>query len=357
MISPAPDYTSADQLKSRLSTVFTPLSTLTPLSGGFANFTYRGTVSSGEPATVIIKHAEPFAVALAQNIALDTVRVLFESTALSHPPPSVTTASGFTVSTPKVHHYDAESHSLVIADAGAGSSDLKALLLSAPTAADLAAKELGEALGMWLHRLHSWGRSEGAEELRSVLARNTQAATVWTWVTYGQLVETVAMLPGAGLEGSAALFAEIAAATSAVQKTETIVHGDFWCGNVLLGDTGAMVIDWEMARVGEVWGDLAQLCAELYLPFHFSGTEAGLEVMKEFLSAYGRVSEAVARRVVVHFGVHLVVWPVRSGWKTQSDVERCAAVGKEFIERGWRSDWKWVKESVLGRLVDEGWIV
>lgn len=263
---------------------------------------------------------------------------------------------GWTVGTPIAHHYDSESHSVVVADAGSGSRDLKAILCSA-AGLDADAEALGEALGVWLRRLHSWGRTEAAEELREALGGNTQAAGIWTWATYGRLLETVALLPAAELGGAAALFAEIVAATPAVQLPDTVLHGDFWCGNVLLDKSTVTIIDWEMARVGEVWGDLAQMCAELYLPFRFFGVETGIAIMRAFLGAYGRVSEDIASRVVVHFGVHLAVWPARSGWEPQTEAVRCAVVGKEFIEKGWRRDWKWVKDSVLGELVDDSWIV
>jgi len=354
--SPIADYTIPAVLQSHLSRTFAPLTTMIPLSGGFSYYTYRAHLPTAK--TVVIKHAEPFA-ALHRDIPLSTTRVGFERTALSFPPPTITTAAGFTVTTPQVLHYDEASHTLVVADAGVESIGLKALLLS--SAVGLDAGELGTALGTWLHRLHTWGRTDAAAPLREALAGNTHASMLWTWATYVRLVETIQLLPGAGLEDAEGLFAEIAAAATAEQKAEqdTIIHGDFWCGNILLQGSGggAMVADWEMARMGGVWADLAQMCAELYLPWQFRGVETGVKVLRGFLSAYGRVSEEVARRIVVHFGVHLVIWPVRSGWGVQEEAERCAIVGREFIERGWRRDWRSVKESVLGELVDESWIV
>lgn len=117
------------------------------------------------------------------------------------------------------------------------------------------------------------------------------------------------------------------------------------------------VVDWEMARVGYVWEDLGQMCAELYLPVHFRGREEGAEMLAAFLKGYGGMGEEVARRAVVHFGVHLVVWPCRiSGWGEEREVEECVRVGMEFIEKGWERDWAWVAKSVLKAIVDDEWI-
>ena len=62
------------------------------LSGGSANFTYRGTLStpiSGGARTVIIKHAEPF-VAINSSFKLDVVRSV-------HPPLHVRHDTALTV--------------------------------------------------------------------------------------------------------------------------------------------------------------------------------------------------------------------------------------------------------------------
>jgi hypothetical protein len=158
-------------------------------------------------------------------------------------------------------------------------------------------------------------------------------------------------------------FAAIAAAAPEEEEGETVIHGDFWCGNILpcrrSGGAGvAMVIDWEMCRLGHAWQDLAQMCAELFLPFQFRGVEEGLEIISAFLKSYGAVDKETASRVVVHFGVHLVVWPPRiPGWGEREEVERCVRTGAEFIEKGRRRDWEWVKRSVLAKIVDDQWIV
>ncbi|KAF8249404.1 kinase-like protein [Wilcoxina mikolae CBS 423.85] len=345
-------------LQAHLSSTFLPISTLTRLTGGFANFTLRATVtpSSSAPvdnaATVIIKHAEPFA-ALFPHVSFDPIRCHFEHVVLASPPPAVTCARGLTLKIPTAYHYDKHHHILVLSDAGENSVTLKAWLLS-PDSSTLKTSSLGQGLGVFLRSLHRW---RGFPEPRNELEKNTQAAKLWTWATYGRLIETIDLFPSL-LTPYKELFIDVISAPE-VDEEKTLLHGDFWCGNILLSPEQevATVIDWEMAKVGHVWGDIAQMCAELFLPFQFHGTEEGLEVMDAFLRAYGEVSEEVARRVVVHFGVHLVVWPCRvPGWGSAEAVEGCAKVGAEFIEKGWKKDWKWVKESVLGAVVKEEWI-
>ena len=235
-----------------------------------------------------------------------------------------------------------------MADAGSDSKNLKTLLQARqPLPAGL-----GTALGEFLRALHAWGAT--APPVRTVLAQNTPAAKTWTWATYGRLAETLELFPQV-LGAAATTLAAVAEAPPLPRAQRTLVHGDYWCGNVLLGADGKVtVVDWEMAREGFAWEDLAQMCAELYLPVHFGGHRDGATVLDAFLRGYGAVSdEEMAARAVVHFGVHLVVWPCRvSGWGDAEQIEECMRVGLEFIERGWAKDWGWVSESVLKNIYD-----
>ncbi|KAA8909196.1 kinase-like domain-containing protein [Sphaerosporella brunnea] len=343
----ARDFTSPNTLQSHLSGTFHPLTSLTRLSGGFANFTFRGQLSSN--STVIIKHAEPFA-ALSINVAIDPIRCFFEHSVLASSLPNLEGA----VVTPKSLHYDKEHAILITTDAGEGSRDLKALLLSGDPG--LETTRLGTALGAFLSSLHQWGRSQASAQLREILQGNAQARGLWQWATYGRLVETISLFPTV-LSAYEQVFCEVSAAPAPALADETIIHGDFWCGNILPYNGVVTVIDWEMSRLGGPWEDLAQMCAELYLPFQFRGVKEGLAIISAFLKEYGPVGEEVARRAVVHFGVHMVVWPPRvPGWGEKEQLQECVTTGAEFIERGWRKDWAWVKESVLAEIVQDSWI-
>lgn len=255
-------------------------------------------------------------------------------------------------------------------DAGEGGRNLKAVLLSLPSpgAPQLDAAVLGRALGTFLRSMHMWGSAGGGNRaLEQLFGGNAQAGRIWTWATYGRLAETADRFP-ALLAAYRPLFEEVAAAaTAATEAGEaaggTLIHGDFWSGNIVLsrGHDVATVVDWEMARRGPVWCDLAQMCAELYLPYHFYGVAAAVDLLDAFLRAYGPLDADTARRLVVHFGVHLVVWPCRVvpswGGGDPAVLDDCIRVGAEFVEHGWRRDWHWVRQQgVLRAVVNDEWI-
>ncbi|KAL7268752.1 hypothetical protein RUND412_008608 [Rhizina undulata] len=368
MSNETPDLTTAAGLTSYLSTTSSPAHNITPLSGGFANFTFRGTISAGsEEKTVIIKHAEPF-VALAKNISFDPVRCYYESATLkSLSALQVSINAGevdFTIRLPKVLEYFPETHTIITTDAGPRSETLKAALLTNSLSPELLVP-IGTLLGRFLQRLHSYGRTAEAEEIKTVLQGNTQSSHMSLFVTYGRLSETVTMYPR--LLPYAEVFSSVLFYMTPLylspQSSSTLTHGDFWCGNILLSPSSSIpkeiiVIDWEVAKYGPSFADLGQMCAELFLPFHFHGVEAGREIIKAFLGAYAEGMEVEERRelawrTAVHFGTHLVVWPPRvQGWGSKERVEEGVSVGAEYVRRGWERDWEWLKGSVLGVLLE-----
>ena len=83
------DFTDPLIIQAHLASTFLPLSTLTPLSGGFSNFTFRANLSTSSPlvenaTSVIIKHSEPFS-ALHRDISLDPLRCVRDPSLLLYP--------------------------------------------------------------------------------------------------------------------------------------------------------------------------------------------------------------------------------------------------------------------------------
>ncbi|KAI5777896.1 kinase-like domain-containing protein [Geopyxis carbonaria] len=328
------------------------LTACTRLTGGLGNYTFRATTTSGEP--LVIKHAAPF-VAADPSFALSVDRSYIEYTTLLALP-ALSTA----VSTPApLSHHRHGPALLLLPDLGAGPTLAAALR----TGSGSAAPAVGAHLGTWLAALHAWGRSPPAAGLRATLAATRTAADVWWDVTYGRLVRGDAW--GALVAPHQATVAAIAAAARARDGPgATVVHGDFWPGNVLLhagGGGGAVVLDWELARLGRRWEDVAQMAAEMYLPVWFGGSQTAREVLRAFLAAYVEaaggegVDAEMARSAVVHVGVHLVCWPQLTGWGAAGDTGKCAEHGMEFVVRGWARDWEWVRGTVLAPLVAEEW--
>ncbi|KAF8243684.1 hypothetical protein K440DRAFT_561001 [Wilcoxina mikolae CBS 423.85] len=350
------DFTDPLTIQSHLSCTFIPLSTITPLLGGFSNFTFRAHLSQSSPlvdnaTTVIIKHSEPYS-ALHRDISLDPLRCYYEHAILIACPPAVTFAR-LIIKTPTAYYYDKDHSIIVLADAGEESLDLRTLLLS-HSSFSFNANLIGQGLGRFLHSLHTWG---GTPELRKELEENNKAGPLWTWLNYGRLLETIDIFPSV-LSPYKETFVEVVSAPDMDESEKTLTHGDFWCANILVSPEQDVitVVDWEMARLAHVWQDIGQMCADLFLPYQFYRKMEGVQVMDGLLTGYGEVSEEVARRIVVHFGVSLVVWPCRvRTWGGEEDVKKCAQVGAEFIARAWKKDWTWIKGSVLREVVKEEW--
>lgn len=90
-----------------------PFDTVTPLSGGNANFVYRLEFDPDIPR--IIKHAEPY-IASSPQYPLAVDRMNFEHRALNQIPNCVPANKDILL--PQVYSYDAQSHVLIMEDGG-----------------------------------------------------------------------------------------------------------------------------------------------------------------------------------------------------------------------------------------------
>ncbi|KAH9964183.1 hypothetical protein BC827DRAFT_1118712, partial [Russula dissimulans] len=116
---------------------------------------------------------------------------------------------------------------------------------------------------------------------------------------------------------------------------DAFLMGDFWPGNVLVGGDDedeheegeeeggprALVVDWELARIGLAGLDVGQFCAELATVRRLrpERAEAAGEALQGFVRAYfagdvGPEADETRRVALGHFGVHLAVWTPRTGW-------------------------------------------
>lgn len=115
-----------------------------------------------------------------------------------------------------------------------------------------------------------------------------------------------------------------------------------------------LVVDWELCHLATPSQDLGQCFAELYLPSHFRGVDAGVYMIEAFLEAYGKMADEEAYEVALRFGVHLVVWPCRQGendqWGTKEQLVRCVEVGRDFARNAWEKNREWFRGGVLEKL-------
>ena len=289
------------------------------------------------------------------------------------------------VTVPAVHHFDPVVHAVIMADAGPRSMPLKAALLADQIPASRAAA-LGTSLGRFLRALHTWGRhTEAGCGLREALGANVFARDIYALVNYGRLGATL-RTPGAAVGGQEALpalgdeplgvpeetlrileaLAERREAQIRDVRGETLVMGDFWPGNVLVGvgeeeaeEAPTLVVDWEIARPGLPGLDVGQFCAELATlrRLHPERADAAGEVLKNFVHVYfagdvGPEADETRRVALGHFGVHLAVWTPRAEWSAGVQAKRALVMdGVKCLVEGADPNRIWTDEELVHRFM------
>ena len=82
---------------------------------------------------------------------------------------------------------------------------------------------------------------------------------------------------------------------------QSLVHGDFRLGNVVVGPNGLRaVLDWELAHVGDPMEDLGWLCVKAWR-FGAAGEVAGLGGIDELIAAYCAAGGTDADAATVHW--------------------------------------------------------
>ncbi|KAJ6109936.1 hypothetical protein N7486_002171 [Penicillium sp. IBT 16267x] len=345
-----------DQIAQELSQTPFACSSLTRLSGGTANFVYRGTPVSS-PDSIIIKHTKGY-VASNLDFKLDPKRCHFEEAILQAMDglSSHSQESEMTVKTPRVFHFNKETNTQIMEDLP-NSLDLKSFLLSelSKGVSESAGHALGRSVGTWLRVFHDWAGQPEQAECRSLLAQNESMKDLKFYINYPMLMNTIVNFPGI-LEESRNVFEELKNfAAEEMKKSDQendigIIHGDFWTGNVLIpntpldekSDTTLFVIDWELCQVGPRALDLGQMIAELYETKLFKDVDCGMWVIKGLMEGYGPLDDEIAFRTAIHIGVHLAVWGSRvQGWGTQEQIEEVVKVGRDLIVQGWNKNKAW----------------
>ena len=278
----------------------------------------------------------------------------------------VTLSKSITIKLPETIYYDMPNKVLVMQDVGVASKDLKACLLTAEISPNQGAI-IGNALAKFASNLHFWGKTQ--PELRKVLQEHRQATDIYFFCFYGRLAETIDMFEGGVLEEYRDIFRQAAQLMYSEIRNSVeygIIHGDYWTGNIMVqldptdtsvGFRSLYVIDWEVSRVGPAYFDIGQMAAEIFLTSHFRQNPVSLKLLDAFLGGYDGFETMDSRcKTAIHFGTHLVVWPIRAGWCETTphyqpkEIVECAKIGAQFIKRGIQGDVEWLKASVLGRL-------
>lgn len=97
------------------------------------------------------------------------------------------------------------------------------------------------------------------------------------------------------------------------------------------------------------------MLGDIYERYHFNDIQIALDIFRGFIQGYGKIDEAMAFRMAIHTGVHLLGWYIRRAPETpptgtQEQIDGAVRIGMEFILRGWRKDRRWFEGSVLSSL-------
>ncbi|KAL5328925.1 hypothetical protein ACEPPN_002434 [Leptodophora sp. 'Broadleaf-Isolate-01'] len=336
---------------------------LEKLSGGTANFVYRGTLAtplSDGTKTVVIKHTEGY-VAQSPGFKLTTTRCDYEQTiltALSTLPP--TTHTNITVQTPIMHLFSPSTNTQIYNDLPS-SLDLKTYVLNhASSLTHPQCQRLGHALGLWSRNFHSWAQADEQKALVENMKGNVAMRDLKFMINYEALVGTVERFPGV-LEGCKGVFEAVREERrKELGEGAVLIHGDFWSGNVLLPDgpipdstcpMKVFIIDWELSQVASPAFDLGQMFAELFELKHFKNIDAGVWLIEAFMQAYGEIDEKMAFETAIHVGTHLLCFGSSvQGWGTEEQVEDVVRVGREWIVKAWEGDRTFFEGGPLGSL-------
>ncbi|KAK4226069.1 kinase-like domain-containing protein [Podospora fimiseda] len=359
---------AAEKVKAALANTHYVCSSLHPLSGGAANFTFKGRLLTALPdgtEEVAIKHGENF---LASNPSsgweLPMFRCKVEEECLKDlggmptPPwaPCV-------VRTPKIYHFNHETNTKVIEYLDSALS-LKDYALKHFVTPDPSRKpfclDVGKSLGIWLRTFHDWGNKPEQSRLQNVLKQDNCLQTLRHRVYYSALVGDVKRFPDI-LSDAKEVFEQVEKTAAEELKREdlVVIHGDFWTGNSLLKDQvpqdglkpDIFIVDWEMAQYGVRPVDLGQMIAECYELLLFKNIEDGKWLVEGFVEGYGPIDEEFAFRALINVGIHLVIWGSRvAGWGTPEQVQEVVGKGKEIIVHAWNKDRVWFEAGDLACL-------
>ncbi|KAJ8133399.1 hypothetical protein O1611_g217 [Lasiodiplodia mahajangana] len=376
------------KLLDQLSQTQYACSAVTKLSGGTANFVYRGELLQPlrghtdlvSPNTVVIKLSTSFA-AVNRDFPLDITRCIFEESmlrALAGFPHTIAAAScHIQVKAPRIYSFDRETHTQLLEDFP-DTTDLKTILESPGLDRILpgsSPESIGHALGSWLSMFHSWASAPAQTTLLTQIGPNQAMRQLKCLITYDSFIEILERHPET-IEGyndtledvKAAMKYEFERPVIKGDEARGLIHGDFWAGNVLLpncswrgSQTSAQdpnklfIIDWENTQFGHRAVDVGGILADLYERSHFKDVTVAIRVMRGFMDSYGPLSDEFAYRVAIHAGVHLICWYCRRDRNAPlpyplPKVLAALELGRDWILKAWAKDKSWLQTTVLGPL-------
>ncbi|KAF4479787.1 hypothetical protein CGCF415_v001806 [Colletotrichum fructicola] len=379
----------SDEVQSRVqewmqATSYSAVS-LTSLTGGQTNFTYLARLrqafddkDGNKAMEVMVKHGEPYMARHPVNsITIERCNVeaacLKELEAMSLRLRSQESFS-ITVKSPRCYVYDEETKTQ-IQEYLPNAVHLKKHLLKFPpsdTPIDLRPQyqNIGSAMAKYISKFHELTNSilESDEQdgtgssLKEALYKDNQMQKLKHMINYDWLLERVAQFPSI-LGHMRGIFEEVKGQAleeiRGVNKTLTVIHGDFCPQNVLIRDTplatnldtSIYVVDWENAQLGVPSMDHGEMLGELYAIWLCQGSAASLWIAEGYCRGLDDLSESSALRIALQLGVHLISFgTISREMETREQTRDVARIGSEFIVNAWGKKKAWFEQSELSFL-------
>ncbi|KAI0185139.1 kinase-like domain-containing protein [Xylaria flabelliformis] len=337
-------------------------SALIKLSGGTANFLYRGTLkeplSAGGDTGIVIPKVSTGFVATNKDFLLDV-------------------RGHVIVKAPKIFSFDEKTHTQVLQDF-VDTADMTTILES-PSVSEVlpgsSRASLRLSVGSWLRMFHNWAAEPAQSALTSKVGTNEGIHKLQCLTPTIASLRSSSDIPKSSrtMDTLKEVQATMQNEFNGPQTTEQdggvhgLIHGDFWGGNILLPSgpwnesqdpakpTDIFAIDWQNVEFGHRAVDVGGLLADLYERNHFKGVEASIPAMKGFIEGYGPLIEDLAYRVAVHAGVHLICWYYRRYRNAPlphppPKVLATWTIGRDLIVKGWAKDKAWLHTSIIGSM-------
>ncbi|KAH7122674.1 kinase-like domain-containing protein [Dendryphion nanum] len=353
------DLTTEEGLRTYLEAHGTPTTDVTLLTGGTANYVYRVTLEDGK--SVIYKHAAPY-LHSNRDFAFDPTRMNYEDRALQTLPPLLRQQlPRSTVHAAEWYSYDHPKKLLSIEDGG--DRNLKAAYEDPRI--DIAT--IGNELGNWIAALHQSTRdtSLSLSDTQIGLGNNPIGVHIYRH-SYNNLHLALEKF---GYDTSLANRINEQFGSKLATDNDSVCHGDFWPGNVLVKFNDAIsnqvdltIVDWEMVRRGCNATDVGQFAAEAFLMDRFRG---GRGLLVAFLNAYAvaredgwdLIGKNWTKRMVVHWATHVAFWPTRVSHTDNDGTRKLVEIGVQILKAAVTDDWDTIRRSDLLKDVNSLWDV
>ncbi|KAK5654673.1 hypothetical protein OQA88_6996 [Cercophora sp. LCS_1] len=361
MAPPSPSEIDAIRSQTWKDITGTPYecSTLTLLSGGSANFVFRGDLvapASCDPyGTVIVKQFKNF-LACSSDFEIDLSRFHAEASMLQ----ALGRLTGLPFRAPKLYYLDLSAkiqvHESYWHDCMSIADYFRSR--SPKVSPNSIARTFGRQTGEVIRTLHDWASLPVQQALRDEIWKNGPMRKLKYQTTYASFIQVLERLPGLVNPVRDILEEVRDMGLSDLERQPTdieplewgMIHGDFWAGNILsTGLHELAVIDWELVQFGHRSYDLGQLVGDLYERQwldHHQQDDTRLMIAR-IGSGYGRMSEDMVYRTATHAGVHLI----HAFNRRRADVEalgpekalQIMTYGRELVIRGYTRDKPWLE--------------